>query len=394
MSTLVSFTTSYIQQANWFLYKFKPTGLSDKLSIAVRIKSPVDIKTLETTLQALTERHAILRSIYYEEDGQIIQKIRENAEIYLAKIDALSWSDEELKGQLSQRAKLPFNLENGSIFRACLFSRSATEYILLLTVHQIAADWESLLILVDDLVGIYESKINCATPDLLPINKSYRDYIHQELDFINSAEGKQIGNYWQENLADELPVLDLPTTSTRPSMRTYNGAAIKFTIKPQLTQQLKQLAKTQGVTIEEIILAVFKVLLYRYTGEPDLLVGLLQKRANQPLFEQVVGNFNNVTVARQAISSNIKFTNLLNQVSKKLFELGSYKNYPFSLLIQDLKSYNLSHPPICQVAFGYSKLEKLFNAKELDLDYYDLPQHKVDFELSLEVTDLQKYSLG
>ncbi|NEO45068.1 MAG: amino acid adenylation domain-containing protein [Moorea sp. SIO4A3] len=394
MSTLISFTTSYIQQANWFLYKFKPTGLSDKQSIAVRIKSPVDLKTLETTLQALTERHPILRSIYYEEEGEIIQKIRETAEIDLAKIDASSWSDEELQGQLSQRQNLPFNLENGTLFRACLFTRSATDYILVLTVHQIAADWESLLILVDDLVAIYESKLNGVPPNLLPINKSYREYIHQELEFINSGEGKQIGKYWRENLADELPVLELPTTSPRPSIRTYNGAAIKFTINPQLTQQLKQLAKTQGVTIEEILLAVFKILLYRYTGEQDLLVALLQKRANRLLFERVVGNFNNVTVARHAISATIKFTDLLNQVSNKLFELDSYQNYPFPLLIQELKSYTLSHPPICQVAFGYSKLDKLFNTKELDLDYYDLPQQKVDFELSLEVTDLQSYSFG
>ncbi|AOX00953.1 non-ribosomal peptide synthetase [Moorena producens PAL-8-15-08-1] len=394
MSTLISFATSHIQQANWFLYKFQPTGLSDKLSIAVRIKSPVDIKTIETTLQALTERHAILRSIYYEEDGQIIQKIRDTADIYLAKIDASSWSDEELNEQLSQRIKLPFNLENGSIFRACLFTRSATDYILVLTLHQIAADWESLLILVDDLVGIYESTINCKPPNLLPINKSYRDYIHQEVEFINSVEGKQIGKYWRENLADDLPVLELPTTSPRPSMRTYDGAAIKFTINPELTQQLKQLVKTQGVTIEEILLAVFKVLLYRYTGEQDILVALLQKRANRLLFEQVVGNFNNVTVARQAISATIKFTDLLNQVRQQLFELDRYQNYPFSLLIQELKSYTLSHPPICQVAFGYSQLDKLFNAQEIDIEYYEIPQQKVDFELSLEVTDLQSYSLG
>jgi len=394
MSTLISFSTSYIQQANWFLYKFKPTGLSDKLSIAVRIKSPLDIKTLETTLQALTERHPILRSIYYEQEGKIIQKIRKNAEISIPKIDASSWSDEEFNGQLSERLKLPFNLENGSIFRACLFTRAATEYILLLTVHQIAADWDSLLILVDELVGIYESTINCKPPNLLPINKSYRDYIHQEVEFINSAEGKQVGQYWRENLADDLPVLELPTMSLRPSIRTYNGAAIKFTINPQLTQQLKQLAKTQGVTIEEILLAVFKVLLSRYTGEQDLLVALLQKRANRLLFERVVGNFNNVTVARQAIYPTIKFTDLLNQVSQQLFELDRYQSYPFSLLIQELKSYTLSHAPISQVAFGYSKLDKLFNAKELDLDYYDLPEQKVDFDLSLEVTDLQSYSLG
>ena len=394
ISTLISPSTSHIQQANWFLYKLNPTGLADKMSIAIRMITSVDIPTVKNTLQILIKRHSILRSTYSEQDGNIISRIRENVEIDWEKIDASSWNNTELSEQLSARMRLPFNLETGGVFRACLFGISATENILLLTLHQIAGDRYSISILVDEFVTIYESKINNTNSNLLPLNTNYVNYIDKELEFLNSSEGKQIGDYWQEKLGGKLPILELPTNFSRPSIRTYNGTALKSTINSQLNHKIKQLAKTLEVKQEEIILAVFKVLLYRYTGEEDILLGLLQSRENQPSFERVVGNFTNITVVRNLISENIKFTDFLNRVSKNIFEVENYRNYPYSLLVKQLKSADLSHYPICQVAFSYHKFHKLFDAKELELEYYELPQQKVDFELNLEITELPESLLA
>lgn len=399
MSTKQYFSTSHLQKASWFLYKLDSTGLSDKISASMRIKSTVDIQAVKNTLQALTKRHSILCSTYYERDEKIIQEVRETAQIDFENIDfenidVSQANDEELNRLLLQKAKLPFNLESGKVFRACLFSRSMTEHILLFAVHQITADSESLLILLNDFVAIYESIVNGGRPNLPLINKSnYIDYIQKELNFVNSESGKKVGNYWQKKLSDELPVLELPANSTRPTIRTYNGAAIKFDIKPELTQQIKQFAQTQAVKVEEVLLAVFKVLLYRYTGEEDILVGLLH-RENQPLFQGVVGNLTNVTVVRDLVCGNIKFTDFLSQVSKTLFEIDNYKDYPFTLLVKQIKSSDLSHPPICQVAFSKVKQEKLFESKELNLEYYQLPQLHTDFDLSLELIELPESFTG
>ncbi|MGB3513267.1 MAG: amino acid adenylation domain-containing protein, partial [Microcoleaceae cyanobacterium] len=246
----------------------------------------------------------------------------------------------------------------------------------------------------DEFITIYESEINGQVPDLPLLNTYYEDYIQKELDLLDSSEGKQLADYWQEKLGDKLPVLELPINSARPAVRTYNGASVKFTINQELSQQLKQLEKTQEVTVKEILLAVFKVLLYRYSGEEDLLVGLLQNRESQPLFKGIIGNLTNVTVTRDSISGNLKFTDFLNQVSKTVFETDKYKDYPFALLVKQLKLSNLSYPPICQTAFSYYKLEKLFKTKELELEYYELPQKKVDFELCLEVIEQQESLWG
>ncbi|MDJ0518324.1 MAG: amino acid adenylation domain-containing protein, partial [Trichodesmium sp. MO_231.B1] len=394
MSNLRSLSTSHIQQANWFLYKFNSTGLADKISIAIRMTSFVDIPTVKNTLQILIERHPILRSLYSEQDGNIISEIRENVEIDWEEIDASSWNNAELNEQLSARLKLPFNLETGGVFRACLFGISATENILLLTLHQIAGDRYSLSILVDEFLTIYESKINNISSNLLPLNTTYTDYIDRELEFLNSSAGKEIGDYWQEKLGDNLPILELPTNFSRPSMRTYNGAAVTSTINSELNQKIQQLAKTLEVKQDEIILAVFKVLLYRYTGEEDILVGLLQNRENQPSFAGVVGNFTNITVVRNSVSENIKFTDFLTQVSKTIFETENYRDYPYALLVKQLKSADLSHYPICQVAFSYQKFQKFFKAKELELEYFELLEQKVDFELSLEITELPESLLA
>ena len=383
------------QYANWFLYKLNPTGLTDKVSASIQIKSPLNIQIVQNTLQALTQRHSILRSIYYEQDEKIIQEIRDTVEISFEEIDASSWSNERLERQLLQWEKHPFNLESGGVFRTCLFSRSATEHIFLLTIHQIVGDWESLLILLDDFVSIYESTINGVNhPNLPLLNRSYTDYINREFDWINSSHGKQVSHYWLQLLSDQLPRLELPINSLRPSIRTYTGSVIEFAIKPQLSQQIKQFASSEAVKVEEILLAVFKVLLYRYTGEEDILVGLLQNRENKPSFQGVIGNFTNVAVVRDSILGNLKFTELLERVCKTILEIEDYIDYPFALLVQELQSSNLSYPPITQVAFGYHKEQHLFKAEELDIEYYELPQQKVDFELTLEVTELEESLLG
>ncbi|MGB3531924.1 MAG: amino acid adenylation domain-containing protein [Microcoleaceae cyanobacterium] len=378
--------TSQIQQANWFLYQLNPTGLADKVSIAMRIKSALDIQLINNTLQALIKRHPMLRTIYYAENQKLIQEVKQTVDIDFEQIEVDNKT--ELNQYLVEWIKRPFDLANGLVFRACLFSVSTTEHILGLSLHQIAADRESLLILINEFITIYESKVSGVSENLPLLNKSYTDYIQQEIEFINSSDSKKIGDYWQQLLGDDLPVLELPSRCSRPAIRTYNGAAIKCILNPQQSQSIRQLAKQQKVTLKQLLLAAFKVLIYRYTGEEDLLIGLWQNRDSQPEFKGVIGNFANLTVIRDSISGKIQFTDFLTQVSQTVNEVNNYKNYPFSRVIQKLKLNNLTHPPICQVAFSYQQREQLFQAKELQLEHDYIPQQKVDFDISLDIQDI------
>jgi amino acid adenylation domain-containing protein len=242
------------------------------------------------------------------------------------------------------------------------------------------------------------------------LSESYKNYVQREVNLLNSTEGEKLKNYWQNQLAGELPVLDLPASSPRPPLRTYNGASYPFKINNELTQQLRQLALRENVTVDAILLAAFKVLLYRYTGEEDILVGLPRTRRSQPELERVVGNFVNATVARESISGNLPFREVLHQVVQTVAEISNYQDYPFSLLVkQDQSASNFSHPPICQVSFVFKNLENLENIANLfkaasennsvrcghlELEYFELSRQKVEFDLSLEVIELDDLLLG
>ncbi|MGB3401304.1 MAG: amino acid adenylation domain-containing protein [Microcoleaceae cyanobacterium] len=390
MSTLTRSETSKIQQANWFLYQFDPNGISDKISIVIRINSSINLPIISETLQTLIERHSVLRSCYSEQDQKLIQSVQETAKVNLESVSGESWSQAELDQYFIEWTKRPFNLEIGSVFRTCLINVSATEYFIGFCIHQIAGDWDSLMILVNEFIALYQSKITSNPFNLPSIKRTYTDYIQQEYDLINSLEGDKIKQYWQQQLGDDLPVLQWPAMTHRPQIRTYNGAVVQFTVSSELTQALTQLANLQNVTLKDLFLAAFKVLIYRYTGETDILVGVWQNRENQSLFKGVIGNFANITVTRDFITEDTKFVNILNQISQTVQQVSDYKNYPFSQLVQQLQLNHLNYPPICQAAFSYQKKQELFENNQLQIELYDIPQQKVDFELDLSVTEIDE----
>ncbi|MDJ0715726.1 MAG: amino acid adenylation domain-containing protein [Prochloraceae cyanobacterium] len=414
LSPQTVFSLSQVQQVNWFLYQLNPEGLQDKVSLAVRISSTIAMEKVRDIFEQLIDRHPSLRSQYKEKDDRLIQEVYETANLDFKEINANGWSWEELEQQLLDSAKSPFDLEAGSLLRVRLFTRSENDCILLLTLHQLAGDRHSLWVLLSEFLSLYVSEDINSLPSL---EKSYRDEVDRELSLLNSSAGEQLKNYWERELVGELPVLSLPTNTSRPLLRTYNGSSCKLAIEPAITRQLQQLAQQQETTIEAILLAAFQVLLYGYTYEEDLLVAILQ---NRPEFDRVIGNFVNALVERRSISGKSNFKELIQReqgIGNREQEIGKNidrsnpvfskattddKNYPFPLLVKQLQSSSNSiHSPICQAAFGFYNLDYLENVSQLlekkatkwgdlELEYIDLPEEKVEFDLTLEAIELQE----
>jgi amino acid adenylation domain-containing protein len=410
-----SFPLSEVQHKIWLSHHFMPEGLNDKVCFAFKINSPVSISALKKTFQAIIDRHDILRTTYHESEKKNFQEIHDNVEANLEEINASSWDFNELTKYLLQSAKHPFNLEKAPMIRLSLFSRSATEHILLLTVHSLVSDWGSLLLLVDEFLQLYLSKNN-----FLDSNKNiktlefsqylYKEYVKKEVNLLESSEGERLKDYWEKQLSGELPLLELPTRLPQSPLKTDNGLSYAFVINNRLTGLLKKLANDENVSLANLLLAAFKILLYRYTSEKDILVGLVVNQQDRPEFERVVGNFANVVISRDLIWESISFKKFIHQVSNNCLEIREYQDYPFALLVRQLQSKsNSSHSPICQASFSYQNvnqlenISKLFeatakkqptNCGDLELEYWELPQQKVEFDLSLEVIQLSESSLG
>jgi amino acid adenylation domain-containing protein len=206
----------------------------------------------------------------------------------------------------------------------------------------------------------------------------------------------ELKEYWEKQLAGELPLLNLPTTLPRSSIKTYDCSSHSFIIQNKLTGLLKDLANSESVSLENLLLAAFKVLLYRYTNETDILVALLLNQQDSPQLARVASDLTNVVVSRDFISESISFKNFLNQVSSTVLEIRDYQDYPFDLLVKELQSKsNSSDSPICQASFTFQNANQQENISNLFESVVkkkpkNCDQIELEFDLSLEVIQLSE----
>ncbi len=404
------FPLSQGQQALWFLYKLVPDSWAYNTLFTARIQSDVDIPALRRTFQTLISRHPSLRTTYTERDGKPFQQIPEDVEVEFEEIDASSWNWDELKEQVTQEAHRPFNLEQGSVMRVSLFTRSPKDHIFMLAIHHIASDLWSQLILMDELRVLYPAEKTGTQASLPPQTQSYADYVHWQNQMLAGSAGERLWAYWREQLAGELPVLNLPTDRPRSPVQTYQGASHSFRLTEELTQRLKGLAQAEKATLYMTLLAAFQVLLYRYTGQEDILVGSPTFGRTQREFADIVGYFVNPVVLRANLAGNPTFQAFLSQVRQTVLRAIAHQDYPFPLLVERLQpNREPSRSPIFQALFALQKPQqfeevvKLFapsetasqvNWGDLKLEPFEIPQQEGQFDLILEMIEARESLFG
>jgi len=397
------------QQSLWFLYNLAPQSSAYNTLFSVRIRSEVDVVALQQTFQTLVARHPCLRTTYTVSDRQPQQQIHDRPEVPFTEIDASGWSWDELNAKVRESAYHPFNLQQELPLRVCLFTRSPQDRILLLAIHHIASDFWSLLVLMDELRVLYPALKAGISASLPPLKTSYTDYVQKQAQMLSGERGKQLWNYWQQQLAGELPVLKLPTDSPRPPIQTYEGASHHFKLNQELTGRLKAMAQKDKATLYMMLLAAFQVLLYRYTSQEDILVGSPTFGRNWSEFSEVVGYFVNPVVLRSQLAGNLTFAEFLSEVRSTVLGAIAHQDYPFGLLVERLQpNRDPSHSPLFQVSFAFQKpqrceeIAKLLigstdfrvNWGGLELESFEIPQQEGQFDLTLEMVELDESLFG
>jgi amino acid adenylation domain-containing protein len=396
---------AYGQQSLWFLHQVAPDNAAYNVSFSTRIRSGVNIEALQASFQALLDRHAILRTTYTARDGQPIQQIYGYLPVNFEQIDSAGWSEETLYERVRRDYLRPFDLQNGPILRVSLYTRAPEDHVLLITVHHIAVDGWSLWLLLDDLRLLYTAQVEGTAASLPRPEAEYADYLRWQTELLQGAEGERLWNYWQKQLSGELPVLNLPADFPRPHTQAYRGASHNFLIDEKLTAQLKTVAKAEGVTLYTILLAAFEILLYRYSGQDEILVGSPTFGRSRPEFAKVVGDFVNMTTLRADFSSNPKFKDFLSQVRQSVLGALDHQDYPFARLIEQLGGQrDPSRSPLFQATFdlqriqAFGELGVLFMPGEnhsrvefgkLMLEPYTMPQQEGQFDLALQMAEVE-----
>ena len=400
---------SYGQKDLWFLWQLSPQGHNYNVSFSVRIYSKVDLTIWQQVFQALRERHPLLRSTFPKLGEQPIQQLHQHQELDFLKIDASSCSEEELNKKVVAAHRHPFNLETEPVMRVRWFTCSEQDHIMLLTIHHIALDGWSCNLIAKELPQLYQAQLNGLEASLPPLQHSYQDYVSWQKELVEGEEGEQLWNYWQQRLAGELPVLNLPTDKPRPPIQTDNGGSYPFKLSEKLTEQLKELAQTEGATLYMTLLAAFQVLLYRYTGQEDILVGSPTSGRSKAEFASIVGYFINSVVTRADLSGNLSFRDFLSQVRQTVLGALDHQDYPFALLVEKLQvERDSSRAPLFQAGFVLQKflesqdLQKvllsskktLMNWGGLEVEPFVLEQYESQYDLFLEMLEEDSSLVG
>lgn len=342
---------SFAQQRLWFIDQFDPGNPAYTIPAASYIHGPLDATILEQSLHYVVERHESLRTSFHTHNGEAYQRIHPMSEACKPRL--LQESHEALNEQAIQalaqsHANEGFVLSELPLIRVKLIKISSEKHVLLLNQHHIISDGWSNGILLNDIAQTYTDLSQNQPVSLVPLPIQYGDYALWQQEQLPPAKLAEKVSYWQQKLAD-VPLLELTPDRPRPAKRLGQGASHTLTIDAQTGSALKQLAQQQGATLFNTLMAGFKALLYRYTGQTDLCVGTPVAGRNRSEVAPLIGFFVNTLALRSHINSNGSFTELLQLEKDNWLEASTHQDVPFESVVEALGlERDMSHSPVFQ----------------------------------------------
>ncbi len=383
---------SFAQQRLWFLDQLEPGSALYNVPGAYCLNGPLDFKSLEQSLNEIVRRHEVLRTTFRSVDGSPLQVASSESPLLLPVVDlsdrAESERQDEARRIAADESRRPFDLEQGPLMRVLLLRLDPEKHVLLLTMHHIVCDGWSMGILFRELSALYNAfrRGNLVPFTDLPIQ--YADYAVWQREWLQGPRLETQLSYWRNQLKN-LSTLQLPTDRPRPRVQSYRGARRSMKISKELAAAIKTKSSREGVTLFMILLAAFQALLYRYTGQDDVVVGSPIAGRNRIDIEPLIGFFVNTLVFRSDFSRNPTFQELLGLVREIALDAYAHQDVPFEKLVEELQpDRNLGQSPLFQVAFQLQNTQKTpLRFDGLTVSRLQLNGKTVKFDLSLTVQE-------
>ncbi|SEM89758.1 non-ribosomal peptide synthetase [Lihuaxuella thermophila] len=387
----LSFPLSFTQQRLWILNQLEPGNPFYNVPSVFRLKGSLDMDALKRTLNEMVRRHEVLRTTFAEnEEGQPVQRISPSQQMEMRVMDLRNLDAEkrevEKERLIQEEALYSFNLSEGPLFRALLLHLEDDEYLFMVTMHHTVFDGWSLSVFVREMCALYEAFCQGeASPLPLP-NVQYADYACWQRERLQGELVEKQLQYWKSKLGGALPVLELPTDRPRPAVQTFKGTYHSILLPVDLYEELKEFSRREGVTLFMTLLAAFKVLLFRYTGLEDIIVGSPTTGREMQELEGLIGPCVNTLALRSDLSGNPTFRDLLAQVRDT--SLGAFENQdlPFDRLVEVLQpERNLRYSPVFQVMFTLQNSLPAIQMPGLSMEFVPIDCGTAKYEISLDV---------
>ncbi|WDV44634.1 amino acid adenylation domain-containing protein [Clostridiaceae bacterium M8S5] len=389
------YSLSYGQKALWFLYQLNPESSAYNIAGVLYIPVELNIEAINKSVEEIVKRHEQLRTNFFIEDGEPCQKIYEYRNEYLTHIDAQGKDKEAILNMIVENTKEPFNLERGPLYRFTLYKQSEKDYYLSVNIHHIVSDAWSNYMFINEIQAFYAKFALNKEVALKEIDTSYKDYIFWENEKMNSLKGTKMFNFWKNNLPKDIPILNIPTDKVRPVVQTNNGTSYSFTIDAELTEKLVSVSKQNGATLFMTLLSSFYTLLYKYSGQKDVIIGSPVSGRTQPEFSNVYGYFVNPLPLWANFDEDPTFKEFLGEVKENVLMALENQDYPFALLLEKLGlKRDPSRSAIFQVMFVYlmHNIERtgfesgnVGNFQGFPMQVLSIPEEEGQFDITLSM---------
>ncbi|WP_245322599.1 non-ribosomal peptide synthetase, partial [Bradyrhizobium valentinum] len=347
---------SFAQSRLWFLWRMDPGSAAYNISATVRVRGTLRLQALQQAFDALVVRHSALRTVFRQEGKEAEQIVLDPQPVKLRYV-ALDGDDREQRARLlaRQEASLPFDLEAGPLMRATLLMLEDEDHFLVVSLHHIVVDGWSMGVLVDEFWRLYAAFASGEEPALPEPDIEYADYACWQRLWMSAVDGERQVKYWTTRL--EAPaVLQLPIDRARPAVPDLAGSALRLALDPTLADDLRALARRHQTTLFVVLLASFKLLLYRYTGQSDICVGVPVANRHRDETRGVIGLFVNTQVLRTEIDGRASIADFIAAVHSATIEAQENQDLPFERLLEILQpKRSLSQNPLFQVLYNHQR---------------------------------------
>lgn len=363
------------QEQIWFIDQLEPNLPLYNIPFDLHIKGALDVAALEAALALLTERHEVLRTSFVSVEGSARVRVHDDVEVRLPVVDlthvpSAARRDEALR-LWDEEASRPFDLTVGPLFRATLLRLAEHEHVLLMTIHHIIYDGWTPSIIQGELAALYDQEANGRPADLAPLAIQYADFADWQRRWVTSDRMAEELAYWKDHLAGA-PVLELPTDLPRPARQTYRGEMITFELDAPLVDSLRDLSRSQGVTLFTTMTAAICILMQRYSGQDDIVIGTPTSGRKRAEIRGLIGYFNNMLPIRADLSGDPTFVDLMRSVRDVIAGALDHDEVPFEKMVEALApKRDLSRNPLFQVAYSHQNApQEGYTLPGMDIDNF------------------------
>lgn len=382
---------SLAQQRLWFLTQLDPVNPAYNIPTAMRLMGPLNQNALESALRSIIKRHETLRSSFVQIDGVPQVVIQDEVDWKLLKSDLThlppSEQERELNTVIERAAREPFDLAHGPLMRATLITLGPDAHALLLVMHHIISDGWSIGISVREFADFYHHAVDGTQSAVSPLAIQYTDFADWQRKWLDGGELDRQLPYWKQHMAGAPPVVQFPMDHRRPQIETSAGHRLLTVIPAETVAALEEMGREEGVTLFMLMLAAFNVLLYRYSGQNDVVVGTPSANRNRAELHGLFGFFVNNLVLRTSLEGNPTFRELVARVRDVTLHAYEHQDVPFDRLVQALRPERTTdHSPLFQTLFSLQN----FSLEDLKLSGLEITPIEFDagtarFDLTVEM---------